>query len=85
MNPILQISPNEYSESPDYIDSDYPPPPPPPELMHSYNYHLDSLTPFFDNYNSDQIYLHSQSPFEANERQVSCDYILRMKRVNSLV
>ncbi|XP_050711566.1 uncharacterized protein LOC126995740 isoform X6 [Eriocheir sinensis] len=67
---VEEISPNEYSESPDYIDSDYPPPPPPPEHMHSYNYHLDRLTSFLEHYNSDQIYLHSQSSFEANQRQM---------------
>ncbi|XP_045129278.1 uncharacterized protein LOC123515007 isoform X8 [Portunus trituberculatus] len=66
-----EISPNEYSESPDFNDSDYPPPPPAPEHMRSYNQLLDYETPILDNYKSDQIYLQSQSSLgEAKQRQM---------------
>lgn len=55
---LFQVSPNDFSESPDYNDSDYPPPPPPPEHMRSsYSHHHTSI---LDQTISDQPFLHSQ-------------------------
>ncbi|XP_069195157.1 uncharacterized protein [Procambarus clarkii] len=66
---VEELSPNDYPESPDYIDSDYPPPPPPPEHMRSYNQLLDGQTSLADPYQTDVRYLHSQSTLGESKRR----------------
>ncbi|KAK4323990.1 hypothetical protein Pmani_005355 [Petrolisthes manimaculis] len=69
-----EVSPNDFSESPDYIDSDYPPPPPPPEHMRSYTHHLDAHNnSLLDQTISDQPYLHSQTLLTNSHAQYNGD------------
>ncbi|XP_069978136.1 uncharacterized protein [Penaeus vannamei] len=56
-----KVGPSDYPESPDYIDTDYPPPPPPPEHMRSYNELLDSQTSLADHFLNEHLYLHNYS------------------------
>ncbi|XP_042236754.1 uncharacterized protein LOC121875982 isoform X3 [Homarus americanus] len=82
---VEEVSPNDYPESPDFIDSDYPPPPPPPEHMRSYGHHLDGQTSLVEHYQTDLRYLHSESSLgESNRRQHLLNGDLSMSAITGL-
>ncbi|XP_071539505.1 uncharacterized protein [Panulirus ornatus] len=66
---VGEVSPSDFTESPDFNESDYPPPPPPPEHMRSYNQHLDGQTSLADHYQTDLRDLHSQTPLGESKRR----------------
>ncbi|KAK3860359.1 hypothetical protein Pcinc_033578 [Petrolisthes cinctipes] len=75
---VEEVSPNDFSESPDYTtDSDYPPPPPPPEHMRTYTHHhhhlVDAHSSLLDQTISDQPYLHSQTLLTNSHPQYNGD------------